>query len=269
MTEDSIKHIRYCFYAICPSSPKRIVRCRIALVYSFLICSHGALAQFNDTINYYIRQNSTGVINRTNDRNSYVLNNSLRFSLYKKSISLNSNSSWIYGKQQRQLTNNDFSSSLDFDVYKSRRSIYYWGLLHYEKSFSLKIDHRFQGGLGIGYYILDTDKFVFQISDGILYETSKLEDQEGTTQSGVETLRNSLRLKLRYVFRELVTVDHVNFVQHSLEDRKDYILRSNTVIAAKLYKWISLSVNINYNKISVTGRENLLVNYGILLEKYF
>ena len=241
----------------------------IGTLFLNLVSGSPAHAQFNDTVNYYVRYNSTGIINRTNDRNSYVLNNMFRFSLYKKSVSLNSNNSWIYGKQQSQLTNNDFTSTLDFDVYKSKRSVYYWGLLNFEKSYSLRINHRFQGGLGIGYYIIDRDDFVFQLSDGILYETSKVDGQEGVSPEGIETLRNSLRLKFRYLFKELITIDHVAFAQHSLEDRKDYILRSNTVFAAKLYKWINLSLTVTYNKTSVTGRENLLLNYGVLLEKYF
>ncbi len=242
----------------------------IAILFVMTIGST-SFAQFNDSTNYYIRHNSTGTVNRTNEQTSYVLNNALRFSLYKKSISLNSNSAWIYGKQQEQLTNNDFSSSLDFDVYKARRSIYYWGLLNYEKSFSLAIRHRFQGGLGIGYYFIDRENFVIQVSDGILYESSRLEDRQEAPEvaNAQETLRNSLRLKVRYVFRENVTVDHIDYVQHSLEDRKDYILRSNTTIAVKLYKWISLSLAINYNKISITDRENLLLNYGVTFEKYF
>lgn len=239
-----------------------------------LLCLATATAtfgQFNDSTNYYIRQNSTGTINKTNDRDSYVLNNALRFSLYKKSISLNSNNSWIYGKQQDELTNNDFTSTLDFDVYKARRSIYYWGLLNFEKSYSLAIDHRFQGGVGIGYYILDREDFVLQISDGILYESSGLEERGETpgVASRQQTVRNSFRFKVRYVFRESITIDHIDYLQHSLEDRKDYILRSNTIVAIKLYKWVSLSLTVNYNKLGITDRENLLLNYGVLVERYF
>ncbi len=245
-------------------------RTRYILITGILLLNLlSAEAQFTDTTNYYVRYNSTGVINRTNDQRSYVLNNALRFSLYKKSVSLNSNNTWIYGRQQSEVTNNDFASILDFDVYKSKRSVYYWGLLNYEKSYSLRIRHRFQSGAGIGYYIIDRDNFVFQLSDGILYETSKIESSEGAGAPEVEILRNSLRLKFRYVFRDAIKIDHVDFVQHSLKDRKDYILRSNTVVAAKIYKWINLALTVDYNKTSVTGRENLLINYGILLEKYF
>jgi hypothetical protein len=240
--------------------------CFLWLTYSCL----SAHAQFNDTTNYYFRQNANGMINQTNDRDAFVLNNGLRFSLYKKNISLNSTNTWIYGKQQGQLSNNDFTSILDFDLYKTKRSIYYWGLINYEKSFSLKMRHRFQGGIGLGYYVIDSKTFVLQVSNGILYERSVLEPQESVSVADdYHTFRNSFRIKFRYVFKENVTLEHVDFLQHALSDRKDYIIRSNTTIAIKLYKWISMSLVVNYNKLNITERENFLLNYGLILEKYF
>jgi hypothetical protein len=227
------------------------------------------VAQFNDSTNYYIKLASTGVVNKTNEQDAYLLNNALRFSFYKKSISINTNNSWIYGKQQGNVSNNDFTSTLDFDLFKSERHLYYWGLLNYEKSVSLKISNRFQGGLGVGYYIIDRDDFVIQISDGVLYERSNLYEEEGSPSPDYETYRNSLRLKFRFVLANRVTLDGVDFVQHSFEDFRDYIIRSNTNLAVKVWKWVSLNVSLTYNKLNITKRENLLLNYGITVEKYF
>jgi hypothetical protein len=226
-------------------------------------------AQFNDSTNYYIRHSSTGIINKTNDRDAFVLNNNLRFSLYKKNISVNTTNSWIYGEQQDAVSNNDFSSTLDFDLYKSLKHIYYWGLVNYEKSVSLGIHNRLQAGLGVGYYVIDRENFVLQLSDGILYETSELYTQEGVTNPDYETYRNSFRLKFRFLFRDAVTLDGVDFVQHSLSNRKDYIIRSNTNLSVKLYKWISVTVSVAYNKLNESHRENFLLNYGLTIEKYF
>ena len=237
----------------------------------FLVILCGAfdgLGQFNDSVNYFVKLASTGIINRTNERDSYVLNNALRFSVYKKIISLNSNSGWIYGEQQQQLSNNDFVTSLDFDLYKTKRHIYYWGLLHYEKSYSLKIDDRFQGGLGIGYYAIDRENFVLQISDGILYESSDLTG-EGAPGLEYETYRNSLRLKFRFIHLDRVTLEGVNFIQHSLSDKHDYIVRSSTNLSFRVWKFISFTIAVNYNKLALTNRENFLLNYGIALERYF
>ena len=227
------------------------------------------MAQFSDTTNYFINYASTGTINKTNDGSSYVLNNAFRFSMYKKSISLNSTNTWIYGKQQGQLANNDFMTILDFDVFKTDRHIYYWGLLNYEKSYSLKINHRLQTGLGIGYYIIDRKNFVFQVSNGILYEKNDLENVEGLNNSNYSTYRNSLRLKFRILFNDILTLENIDYIQHAFEDRKDYILKSNTTMSIKLRKWLSITMAVTYNKLNITQRENLLVNYGISLERYF
>jgi hypothetical protein len=237
----------------------------IVLLNSF----YEARSQFNDSANYYLRYASTGIVNKTNDRNAFVLNNHLRFSVYRKNISLNTNNSWVYGEQQQMVSNNDFTSTLDFDLYKTRKHIYYWGLLNYEKSLSLKIYNRLQAGLGIGYYLIDHENYVIQLSDGILYETSELYDQEGLTNADYETYRNSFRLKFRFVFKDALILEGVDFLQHSLSDRKDYIVRLNTNLSVKLFKWISLTASVNYNKLNKTSRENFLMNFGLTLEKYF
>lgn len=227
-----------------------------------------ARAQFNDSINYYVKFNSTGLVNKTNERNSYLFNNSIRFNFYKKSVAINTTNTWIYGEQQRELTNNDFLSVIDFDLFKKRKHIYYWGLLNYETNFSLKIDNRFQGGAGLGYYLLDRDNFIIQVSDGLLYEKSDLYEQEGV-DSDYETLRNSFRLKFRFVFHDRFTLEGVDFLQHSLYDKNDYNLRSVTSLSVKIWKFVHFTTVVNYNKINLTRRENFLMNIGLSLEKYF
>jgi hypothetical protein len=226
-------------------------------------------AQFNDSTNYFIKHSSTGIINKTNDQNSYVLNNTLRLNFYRKNFSVNTTNSWIYGKQQHQLANNDYTATVDFDLYKTDRHLYYWGLLNYEKSFSLKIRNRFQGGLGLGYYLIDRKAIVIQVSNGILYERSDLSSTETIDHRDYETYRNSLRFKLRHVFRDVITFENIDLIQHSFSDRKDYIIKSNTNLSVKLYKWFSIAVTVTYNKLNVTERENLLVNYGLTFERYF
>jgi hypothetical protein len=72
------------------------------------ICVTSSYAQFNDSTNYYIKHSSTGSLNKTNDQNSYVLNNTLRFNFYKRNFSVNTINSWVYGKQQHILANNDY-----------------------------------------------------------------------------------------------------------------------------------------------------------------
>jgi hypothetical protein len=235
----------------------------------FTLNAIASIAQFNDSTNYFISLNSTGIINKTNDRNSWILNNNLKFSLYRKQISLNSSTGFIYGEQQQLLSNRDFTSALDFNHYLANRSIYFWGLASYEKNFSLKIDNRLQAGLGIGYNVVDRASAIITLSDGILYESSDLRQTTETTNGDYETLRNSFRLKFRFIIAERITIDGSDFLQHSLANRADYIIRSQTNFSLKLMKWLSFTTGITYNKISLTSRENLLINFGLSLERYF
>ncbi len=241
--------IRMCLLAIC-------------LLPTFLF------AQFNDSTNFYVNYSSTGIVNKTNDGTSYVLNNVVKFNIYKKNFDLNTANSWIYGEQLDRKSNDDFHSVADVNLFKSERNVYYWALVNYEKSYSLKLNYRLQTGAGVGYYVLDRNNFVIQLSDGILYEKSDLFDTEASLNN-YEIYRNSFRVKLRFLIHEVLTFESSDFVQHSLEDRKDYVIKSNTTLGLKLKKWLSFSIAVNYNKLSVTGRENLLCNLGLTAEKFF
>lgn len=241
--------------------------------YIILIVSllwHVSFAQFNDSTHHYVNYASTGVINKTNDGNSYLLNNNLKFNVSKKDVSINTTNSWIYGKQQNILSNNDFSTSADFNLFKTLQHFYYWGLANYDKSYSLKINNRLQTGLGIGYSILDREKSVLVISDGILYEKNDLyatSAEFGSNQ--YETLRNSLRIKYKFIIKDIIVIDGADFLQQSLSCRSDYIIKSNTTLSIKLKKWLSLTAAVVYNKLNRTQRENLLINYGLSIEQYF
>ena len=228
-----------------------------------------SLAQFNDTINYFVHYGSTGTINKTNEGQSYVLNNNLRFNISKKSVTANTYHNWTYGKQRGLVSNNDFFSSMDFNLYKTIRHFYYWGMGNYEKSVSLAINHRLQAGAGIGYNVIDKKNAAVILSDGILYEQSDLYDTEANGKNIYETFRNSFRLKFRMIIKDIVVIDGSDFLQHSLSDRSDYIIKSSTNLQVKLVKWLSVTASVNYNKVNRTQRETLFINYGLTLEKYF
>jgi hypothetical protein len=225
-------------------------RLKIALVYMVICCSP-CCAQFNDTTNYYVNFGSTGIINKTNDRDSYLLNNHFKFSLYKKHV-----------------TNRDLTSALDFNLYE-RQQFYYWGLASYERSFSLRINNRLQAGLGLGYSVVDRENALVVISDGILYEKSDLYDNAEAGRNRYETVRNSFRIKFRFLVGNTVTIDGTDFLQHALSDGHDYIIRSNTNLSVKLLRWLSFTTSVTYNKLNKTRRENLLISFGLTLEKYF
>jgi hypothetical protein len=237
-------------------------------VFLLLLAGLTARAQFNDTTNYHVIYNSTGSVNRARDGNAYLLNNGLRFELKKKSIALNATNSWVYGKSNGNLTNNDFSSAVDFNLYKAIPHAYYWGLVNYNTSYSLKINNQLLAGGGIAYSIYDRPNAYLNVSDGILYDLSDINTND-TTREVYNTYRNSLRIQFKFVIKDLITVDGSNFLQNSVTRKGDFIIRSNLGLAFKLNKWLNLSSNLSYNKLSRTQSENLLLTYGLKIERYF
>lgn len=238
------------------------------LIILVLLISQICKAQFSDSTSYLINYTSTGSINKTNDSRAYLLNNALKFGIRKKTISLNFNNSWIYGKQNQQLTNNDFSTSLDFNLYKMFPHFFYWGLANYNVSKSLNINSQLQAGAGIAYNIFDRPEAYLNISDGILFDSSDLLLANGINNR-YETTRNSFRLSFRFVVNKIITLNSTSFLQHALSDRHDYIIKSMSGLSLKVNRWLSFTTAYNYNKISRTSRENSLLSYGVTFERYF
>lgn len=230
----------------------------------FVLCAGAAHAQFNDTTHYHVVMASSGSINKTDDATAYLLNNSLNFGVKKKDITLNSTNTWIYGKQNNLLTNNDFSSSLFFNLYKTFPHFYYWGLLNYNTSYSLKINNQLLGGLGVAYSLADQPNAYLNLSDGVLFDQSDL-----LVNEIYHTYRNSFRLQYHFAIKDKFTLDGSNFLQNSFNNRHDYIIRSTTTLGVKLRKWISLTTSLTYNKMNITNSDNLIFTYGLTLDKYF
>jgi len=227
-------------------------------------------AQFNDTVSYYANFSGTGNLNRTNTTGtSYLLNNALVFQVSKKKFSINSMASYIYGKNPSTKTNDDILGILNLDILKGVQKFYYWALTSYEKSFSLKLDKRFQAGAGVGYTFVNTGKANLEISDGVLFETTDLSIPDAHGQTSYQTVRNSLRVKYRFIIKEIFRFDGINFYQPSFSDGNDYILKLKANFSIRLYKWLNFTTSFNYNRQNVTSTENLFLSYGLSMEKYF
>src|SRR4051812_3235910 len=187
-------------------------------------------AQFNDSINYHLRFAATGSLNRTTDGDAYLVNNGVGFNINKRKATLNTNANWVWGQLNNTLTNNDFIATADMDFLKRISKLYYWGLLNYETSYSLKTRYRFQSGAGIGYRFLDTTNSVFILSDGLLFETVDLTDATFGKEQ-YQTVRNSLRVKYHFLIGKIITIEGSNFWQPSLLSFKDYILKFNNSLS--------------------------------------
>jgi hypothetical protein len=239
----------------------------VCLLFILFLIPFWAAAQFTDSTHYSANYATTGSINKTNDGDTYLLNNAAKFGIRKKSFNLNFSNNWVYGKQNRQLTNNDFSSSLDFNLYSSVPHFFYWGLATYNTSRSLKINNQLLAGAGVAYSIYDRKNAYVNISDGVLFDSSDLLIND--VQDIYQTYRNSLRVVFKFTIRELIIIENSTFFQPSLKKWEDYNFRSNSALSFKVSKWLNLTTALNYNRISRTDSENLLLTYGLSFEKFF
>ena len=241
---------------------------KIACLFFLLVCGHEAFSQFNDSTHRRFSFASTGTVNQTEDASSFVSNNLISYEVNQKKLNFNTAAGWVYGQQQKKLSNNDFSAVANLNYLKDVKRLYYWGLFFFDKSYSLKVNYRFQAGAGIAYSVLNKPDLNLSLSDGFVYESSDLIDP-AIGKDVYQTVRNSFRLKFHWAYKDILVFDAAEFYQPSLASFKDYLLKSNNNLSIRLNKWLAINASVAYNKISRTERENLLITYGLKVEKYF
>ena len=240
---------------------------RIVFLLAFL-WSTGASAQYSDSVFYYAGLTSTATFNKTTGSSSYLINNGVKLGTKKKDVTINSNNRWLYGRQDEGLTNNDFSSVWDLNLYKTFPHFYYWGLLNYNSTYSLKINNQLQAGIGVAYNFFDKKEFTLNVSDGIIYDYSDLILEEGVREV-YGTPRNSFRLQIKCNLKDKLVFSGTGFLQNSLQDLDDYIIKSDLSLSVKLKKWLSITSAYSFNQMTRTHTESWLLTYGITLENYF
>lgn len=223
-----------------------------------------ARAQFNDTTHYHINLNSTGSINRANGSNTYLLNNAFGFGVKTRDVTISANDTYVYGKQNSTLTNNDNAATLFVNLYKTFPHFYYWGLVNYNNSYSLHINNQLLAGGGVAYSVLDHKNAYLNFSDGVLYDQSDL-----LVSEIYHTWRNSFRINIHFAANDFIVFDSSNFYQSAFNNGGDYIIKSTTTATIKLNKWIGLTSSLAYNRMNITHSENFLLTYGVAIDKYF
>jgi hypothetical protein len=239
---------------------------KFLLLILLAFCSIILYAQTPDTLKavYSVHASSTGSFSKTNDLKSYVFNNVVKLGVTRGRLSFQNTDGWIYGAQSGIKINNDYSSVIEGDYLKNTNKLYAWALGTFDKSFSLKINFRYQVGAGPGYTVVKNNKISLIVSDGIMYEQGDLVDPElgGISYS---TWRNSFRVKYHWLIKDFISWDGTGFVQPSLSHKHDDILRYSTTLSVKVRKWLSITSGLTYNKLTRTQRENLVVTYGVAI----
>ncbi|RYY19328.1 MAG: DUF481 domain-containing protein [Chitinophagaceae bacterium] len=226
------------------------------------------MGQSPDSAKYSLHYAATGIINNTQSTSSHVFNQVLQTEFNKSKFALTTFASWIYGRQNRQQSNNDFSSAVDLNYRFSNTRLVAWTLGTFDKSYSLKLNHRFQFGSGLSYDLIANDKMRINISDGILHETSSLKLSD-SVDDRYSTWRNSFRLKYRFTFGSIFSINGLHFLQNSFALQEDYIIKTNVAFSLKLYKWLSFTTALTYNKLNRLKTENTLVTLGLSVDHKF
>jgi hypothetical protein len=250
------------------------VRIRIPfLVFIFLIAFQFSFSQLKDTvrisdsIRYHLAITSTGSFNQSQKASTYLMNNAFRLNAVHRLFSVNVFGSYVYGLSGQSLTNNDMIASVDGNYYLHPSKFFLWILINYTSSYSLQIKGLFQSGAGIAYDFIKTKENRLNISDGIIYEKDNL--YIDTAFDIYSTFRNSFRFAFKWTIINKVIIEGSNFLQNSFSNKDDYIIRSNLTLLVNLNKWLSLTSAFIYNRFNRTGRENILLTYGLRIEKDF
>ena len=240
---------------------------RFVIIAVFLSAPILGISQFNDSTHYYVGLASTGTYNKTNTNTTFLLSNTLRAGIRQKKYAFNTMNKFLYGENGLKLVNRDLTSVWDFNYYTKVKRLYAWSLLTYNSIYSLKVNHQLQSGFGLAYDVIDNQKVQINISDGILYDFSEVVLNDSTNDK-YQTFRNSFRLQCK------VTAGNLNFrvagfIQNSFEYKSDFIIKSDAILAYRLRKILSLTMQASYNRMNRTGRETLFITYGLSFEKYF
>lgn len=227
-------------------------------------------ARGQDTARYTLRASSTGLLNRTTDAQSYVLTNTAAATVTHRRYGANVSAGYVYGESRSGLTNNDFTATATGNRYaRNSRRIYLWGLGSYETSYALRVQYRVQAGAGIAWSPVDRDRAYLNFSDGPLYERSRVTTPDGL-ETDATTARNSFRLRFRFATPgNKVVLDGTHFLQTSLHDISDYLIRSSTTLTVAVWKGVGITAAANYNRATTTNRETLLLTLGIQVSHSF
>src|SRR5690349_21039388 len=92
------------------------------------------MSQSPDSAKYSLHYAATGIINNTQSTSSHVFNQVLQTEFNKSKFAVTTFASWIYGRQNKKLSNNDFSSAVDLNYRFTNTRLVAWTLGTFDKS---------------------------------------------------------------------------------------------------------------------------------------
>ena len=221
-----------------------------------------------DTTKFHITYSSTGSYNKTQSSNSFLFNNVLDLLEKNKSIAFNLSGTYLYGRQNSITSNRDISTILNFDYFKSPpiKNSYYWCLLEYSSSLSLKVNTEKQFGFGFAFILINNPTARLTFSDGVIYDQNNV--LLNNLNINHDVIRNSFRIRYHFLINNIFNLAGLTYYQTSLE-KNDFIIKSTQTAGVKLNNWLSVGSSLTFNKYAFIQRENLLLTYGLIVDKSF
>ena len=184
-----------------------------------------------------------------------------------KLLKLSSSPSFIYGQQNKQLTERelfaDFRTTILYE-----KNIYYLAFGSFEQSNLRKINNRFIGAGGVGLKLVQKEKVYVSVTNVLLYEKTDFVMNDKFPDKNL--WRNSTRFFGEYTLaKDKMSISHILFIQPSITE-KNFRWNGNLIFKYQLSKKISFrsTMENSYESIVVPGRKNndFRWTFGVVFE---
>lgn len=147
----------------------------------------------------------------------------------------------LYGESDGDRSAESYMTDLRAD-YKLAKRLYAYGQTGYSSDEFAGFDHRYYGGLGVGYKFLDGPRHFFSSELGLNYSTEDYTD--GTDNSFVEGRAYVL---YEYAINETSRFSQAVEYLHDFDDSDNYRVNSDTALKVQINTVLSLKVGYEVN----------------------
>ncbi|CAH0997198.1 hypothetical protein EMA8858_03337 [Emticicia aquatica] len=184
-----------------------------------------------------------------------------------KIVKFSSSPSYVYGQQNKALTERETFVDLRSSMLYEKR-FYYLAFTSFERSNLRKINNRFIGAGGFGFKLVQKKTAYISVTNVLLYEKTDFVVNEKFPDRNL--WRNSTRLFGEYTFDEgKMSLSHTIYVQPSITE-KNFRWNGNLILKYQLSKNVSFRSTIenSYESIVVPGRKNndFRWTFGVVFE---
>ena len=206
-----------------------------------------SVAKKGQSVLLWIKQNTNAKYSLDGNYSSGNVNrllvaNRLTFNYHFKIYEFNVVANYIYGNQNKIKTEDDYFSGMTASIWH-HSSVYIWGSVVAEKSYSRGIADRENAGAGFGVNLIPKEKNrSLSLTFGYVYENTNF-----IALNDIKTVRTSLRIKGKHMFlKKKIHLNHETFLQPSIISSENYRLRTLISLEIPLGKALSFRSSYQY-----------------------